>query len=52
MKKPEYQNNAAQKKNPERKERTYLLNELALWGMVNLVKRIPKEKTCPRGKEQ
>ena len=47
MKKPKFQNNAVQE-NAERKERTYLLNEPDL---VNLVKRIPKGKTCPRGKE-
>ena len=38
--------------NAERKEKAYPLNETALRGMVSLVKRIPKEKTCPRGKRQ
>ena len=38
--------------NTERKEETSPLNELGLRGMVNLVKRIPKEKTCPRGKRR
>ena len=28
------------------------LNEFKLLGMVSLVKRIPKENTCPRGKRQ
>ena len=38
--------------NPERKERTSSLNEPELWGMVNLIKWVPKEKTGPRGKRQ
>ena len=39
--------------NTERKEKkTSPLNELKLRGMVSLVKRIPKEKTCPQGKRQ
>ena len=38
--------------NPERKEKTSPLNKFKLRGMVNLVKRIPKEKTCQRGKRQ
>ena len=33
--------------NAERKEKASPLNEFALWGMVSLVKWIPKEKTCP-----
>ena len=40
------------RRDPERKEKAYPLNEPALRGMVSLVKRIPKEKTCPREKEQ
>ena len=38
--------------NPERKEETSPLNEFKFRGMVSLVKWIPKEKTCPRGKRQ
>ena len=34
----------------QRKEEAYPLNELQ--SMVSLVKRIPKEKTCPRKEEQ
>ena len=34
------------------KKKAYHLNEPALRGMVSLVKRIPKEKTYPRGKRQ
>ena len=37
--------------NPEGKEKTPL-NEFKLRGMVSLVKRIPKEKICLRGKRQ
>ena len=37
---------------PERKERISPLNEPVLRGIASLVKRIPKEKTCPRGKRQ
>ena len=38
--------------NTERKEKASPLNELRLLGMVSLVKRMPKEKPCPRGKRQ
>ena len=38
--------------NTERKEKAYLFNEPALWGRASLVKRIPEEKTFPRGKRQ
>ena len=38
--------------NTERKEIASPLTEFKLRGMVSLVKRIPKEKTCPRGKRQ
>ena len=38
--------------NTESKEITSPLNELKFRGMVGLVKRIPKEKACPRGKRQ
>ena len=39
--------------NPERKEKkTSPMNEFKLRDMVSLVKQIPKEKTCPRGKRQ
>ena len=34
------------------KAKAFPLNEPALRGMVSLVKRIPKENTCPRGKRQ
>ena len=37
--------------NTERKEKAYPFNELKLRGM-SLVKQIPKEKTCPRGKRR
>ena len=36
----------------EKKKKNSPLNEFKLRGMVSLVKRIPKEKTCPRGKRQ
>ena len=36
----------------ERKEETFLLNEFKVRGIVSLAKRIPKEKTCIRGKRQ
>ena len=38
--------------NAERKEKAYTLNEPLLRSMVSPVKRIPKERTCPRGKRQ
>ena len=34
------------------KKKLFLWMKLGLRGMVSLVKRIPKEKTCPRGKRQ
>ena len=34
------------------KRKTSPLNEFKLRGMASLVKQIPKEKTCPRGKIQ
>ena len=34
------------------KKKTSPLKEFKLRGMVSLIKRIPKEKTCPREKEQ
>ena len=34
------------------KKKTSPLNEFKHQGMVSLVKRMPKEKTCPREKEQ
>ena len=49
-KKPKFQ--SCRTENAERKEKTYPLNEQALQWMVSLVKRIPKEKTCRRGKRQ
>ena len=38
----------------ERREKKKLITWMnsALWGMASLVKRIPKEKTCPREEEQ
>ena len=33
--------------NTDSKEKASHLNELTLRGMVSLIKRIPKEKTCP-----
>ena len=38
--------------NTERKEEAFPLNEFKLRVMVSLIKRIPKEKTSPRGKRQ
>ena len=38
--------------NTQRKEKASPLNESELRSMASLVKRIPKEKTCPRGKRQ
>ena len=38
--------------NTESEEKTSPLKELKLRGMVSLVKRIPKEKTCQQGKRQ
>ena len=48
---PNSKSHAALRIMREKKKLSFWMNS-ALWGMAGLVKRIPKEKTCPREEEQ